>query len=708
MTASAVGREHARLEGRDKVTGDARYAVEYPTDDVTYGWTVAATATRGRITRIDPAAALATPGVLDVLHHGHAPRLVHGVDATLFLLQDPAVHYRGEPVAVVVARTLEAAREGARLVRIDYDTEPHSTVLTEHHPGLYRPDKVNPGYPTDTADGDFDAGFAAAEIRVDATYRTPAYHNNPMEPHATTARWQDGRLLVHDSNQGSTPVQATLAGLFGLPDEAVRVISEHVGGGFGSKGAAKAPVVLAALAARQVGRPVRLALTRQQLFGPIGYRTPTIQRVRLGADTDGTITAICHDAISQTSTIHEFAEQTAVYTRSMYAGRHRRTTHRLVQLDVPTPFWMRAPGECPGAYALESAMDELATACGLDPVELRIRNDTAVDPEQGQPFSSRNLVACLREGARRFGWADRDPTPGIRRDGRWLVGTGVAGASYPARSRAAAAAVTAAPDGTFEVRINATDIGTGARTALWQVAADALAVPDDRVAIRIGDSALPPAGVAGGSMGTASWSWAVIRACEGLRHRIRESPDGAVPADGLTVEVSTADEIRAQPARPRHAYGAHFVEVRVDADTGEIRVNRMLGVFAAGRVVNPTTARSQFIGGMTMGLSMALHEEGLLDERYGDWVNHDLATYHISACADVERIEAYWLPEEDAELNPAGVKGIGEIGIVGSAAAVNNAVHHATGIRIRDLPVRLDKLLDRLPGVDSAPAGHAR
>jgi len=695
--STEVGVAHPRLEGRDKVTGAARYAVEFPTDDVTYGWAVPAGAARGRITRIDAAPALAVPGVLDVLHHGHAPRLVPGVDATLFLLQEPAVHYRGELIAVVVAETLEAAREGARLVRVDYDTEPHSTVLTEHHPGLYRPDKVNPAYPADTADGDFDAGFAAAQIRVDATYRTPAHHNNPMEPHAATARWRDGRLLVHDSNQGSTSVQATLAELFGLPDEAVRVITEHVGGGFGSKGAAKAPVVLAALAARQVGRPVRLALTRQQLFGPVGYRTPTIQRVRLGADGDGRITAVCHDAISQTSTIHEFAEQTAVYTRGMYAGRHRRTTHRLVRLDVPTPFWMRAPGECPGAYALESAMDELATACGVDPVELRIRNDPPVDPEQGQPFSSRNLVACLREGARRFGWADRDPTPGLRRDGRWLVGTGVAGSSYPARSRPAAAAATAAPDGTFEVRINATDIGTGARTALWQVAVDALAVPADRVAIRIGDSALPPAGVAGGSMGTASWSWAVIRACEGLRERLRESPGGPVPAEGLTVEVSTADEIRAQPARPRYAYGAHFAEVRVDVDTGEIRLNRMLGIFAAGRIVNPTTARSQFIGGMTMGLSMALHEEGLLDERYGDWVNHDLATYHVSACADVERIEAYWLPEEDAELNPAGVKGIGEIGIVGSAAAVTNAVHHATGVRIRDLPVRLDKLLDRLP-----------
>ncbi|MET8363933.1 xanthine dehydrogenase family protein molybdopterin-binding subunit [Micromonospora sp. NPDC005194] len=690
MSTGAVGRAHPRLEGREKVTGTARYAVEYPVDGVTYGWAVQAAVVRGRITRVDTDEALASPGVLAVLHHGNAPRIAPGPQPELWLLQEPAVNHRGQFVAVVVATSLEAAREGARLVRIDYDATPHSTVLTDDHPGLYRPEHVNPSYPTDTAEGDFDAGYAAAPVRVDATYRTPAYHNNPMEPHATTARWHDGRLLVHDSTQGAAPVQTTLAELFGLPQESVRVIAEHVGGGFGSKGSAKAAVVLAALAARHVDRPVKLALTRQQLFGPIGYRTPSIQRVRLAADTDGRLTAVCHDAISQTSTVREFAEQIAVYTRSMYAAPHQRTTHRLVRLDVPTPFWMRAPGECPGAYALESAMDELAIAVGVDPVELRIRNDAQVDPDQGEPFTSRNLVACLREGAQRFGWAQRDPTPRARRDGRWLIGTGVAGSSYPARARPSSAAATARPDGTFLVRIDATDIGTGARTALWQVAADALGVPPERVEIRIGDSDLPVAPVAGGSMGTASWSWAVIRACEALRGKLR---DGAPPGTEVSAEADTTDEVGGQPERPRYAYGAQFVEVRVDADTGEVRVNRMLGVFAAGRVVNPTTARSQLIGGMTMGLSMALHEEGLLDERYGDWVNHDLATYHITGCADVEAIEAYWLDERDDELNPAGVKGVGEIGIVGTAAAVANAVHHATGVRIRDLPIRLDKLV---------------
>ncbi|MEH1165145.1 xanthine dehydrogenase family protein molybdopterin-binding subunit [Micromonospora sp. CPCC 205539] len=694
MSGGAVGRSYPRLEGREKVTGTARYAVEYPVDGITYGWAVPAAAVRGRITRVDTAPALAVPGVLAVLHHGNAPRLAPGSEPELWLLQEPAVRYRGQLIAVVVATTLEAAREGARLVRIDYDAGPHSTVLTADHPGLYRPEHVNPSYPTDTAEGDFDAGYAAAPIRVDATYRTPAYHNNPMEPHATTAQWHDGRLLVHDSNQGASPVQAMLAELFELPTESIRVVARHVGGGFGSKGFAKAAVVLAALAARHVDRPVKLALTRQQLFGPVGYRTPTIQRVRLAADADGRLTAVCHDAISQTSTIREFAEQTAVYTRSMYAAPHRRTTHRLVRLDVPTPFWMRAPGECPGAYALESAMDELATEVGIDPVELRIRNDPAVDPDQGKPFTSRNLVACLREGAERFGWPDRDPTPRSRRDGRWLVGTGMAGSSYPARSMPASATATARPDGSFLIRIDATDIGTGARTAIWQVAADALGVPPERVEIRIGDSDLPTARLAGGSMGTATWSWAVIRAAQALREKLRDTP---LADSEVTAAVNTEEEVGGQPTLPRYAYGAQFVEVRVDADTGEVRVNRMLGVFAAGRVVNPATARSQLIGGMTMGLSMALHEEGVLDERYGDWVNHDLATYHITGCADVEQIEAYWVDESDDELNPAGVKGIGEIGIVGTAAAVANAVHHATGVRIRDLPIRLDKLISPSP-----------
>jgi xanthine dehydrogenase YagR molybdenum-binding subunit len=690
-----VGQAHPRLEGRDKVTGAARYAVEYPAEDVAHAWAVTSSIAKGRITRVDAEAALAAPGVLAVMWYENAPRLCSEEDPELFVLQKPEVAYRGQIVALAVASTLEAAREAAELVHLEYDAQPHNSVLTPDDPGLYAPEKVNPQFPTDTAVGDFDAGYAAAAVRIDNTYRTPAYHNNPMEPHATTAQWSADRLTVHDSNQGSSAVQQTLAALFGVPHEGVRVISEHVGGGFGAKGWARSSVVLAALAARRVGRPVRLALTRQQMFGPVGYRTPTIQRIRLGAGADGRLTAICHDAIEQTSTIKEFAEQTAVYSRSLYAAPHRRTTHRLVRLDVPTPALMRAPGECPGSFALESAMDELAVACGMDPIELRIRNEPTVDPEEQTPFSSRNLVACLREGALRFGWADRDPSSGVRRRGRWLTGTGVAGCAYPARSRPSTASAHARADGSYHVQINATDIGTGARTALWQIAADELGAAPQRVTISIGDSDLPPASVAGGSTGTSSWGWAVGKACRALRDQIQDRHGGTVPAGGVTAHASTDEDITAQSRYARYTFGAQFAEVRVDIDSGEVRVGRLLGVFAAGRIVNPTTARSQLLGGMTMGLSMALHEEGLLDPRSGDWVNHDLATYHFAACADVERIEAYWIDEHDPHGNPLGTKGVGEIGIVGTAAAIANAVYHATSMRVRDLPVRLDKVLAR-------------
>jgi xanthine dehydrogenase YagR molybdenum-binding subunit len=437
---------------------------------------------------------------------------------------------------------------------------------------------------------------------------------------------------------------------------------------------------------------VKVAATRREMFAFTGYRTPTIQRVRLAAGADGRLEAIVHDVVEQTSTVKEFAEQTAVVTRMMYAAPSRRTTHRLAALDVPTPSWMRAPGECPGMYALESAMDELAIACGMDPVELRIRNEPAVDPESGLPFSSRNLVACLREGARLFGWEGREPTPGPRRQGRHYIGMGVASSTYPARRRPASATARAEPTGGYVVRIAASDIGTGSRTALTQIAADALRVPMADVRVLIGDSDLPFAPLAGGSAGTASWGTAVVRACEALRDRL-EAGGGAVPPEGLEAFVDTSEEIEAQEPMSRHGFGAQFCEVHVDADTGEITVPRLLGVFAVGRVMNAKTARSQFLGGMTMGLSMALHEESVMDSEFGDYLNSDLAGYHVAACADVHDIEAVWLDEPDEHLNPMGSKGIGEIGIVGTAAAIANAVHHATGVRIRDLPIQPDRLL---------------
>jgi xanthine dehydrogenase YagR molybdenum-binding subunit len=685
----------ARVDGPDKVTGRARYAVEHPVDGAAHAWAVPSVIAKGAIRSVDASAALALPGVLAVLTPDNAPRLPGTGDPELALFQSRVVAYRGQFVAAVVADTLETAREAADQVRIAYDQAAHDVTLTSGHPGLYKPDHVNPRYDTDAAVGDFDGAFAAAPVRVDATYRTPAEHNNPMEPHATIAVWHGDTLTLYDSTQGPPRVAAQVAALFGLGPGAVRVIAEHVGGGFGAKGMPRPNVVLAAMAARMTGRPVKCAVTRQQMFAATGHRAPSIQRVRLGAEPDGRLLALCHDVFAQTSTLKEFTEQSAVATRHMYAAPHRRTTHRVVRLDVPTPSWMRAPGECPGMFALESAMDELAAACGVDPVGLRILNEPARHPETGRPFSSRNLTACLREGAARFGWAGRDPAPGVRRDGpggRWLTGTGVAASTYPARAMASQARVSVSESGRYQVSIAAVDIGTGARTALLAVAAEALGVPAAAIDLLIGDSALPPAMIAGGSMGTASWSWAVVKACRSLRDQIR-ARDGAVPPGGLAAQAATSADIDALPDHARYSFGAQFAEVRVDADTGEVRVPRLLGVFAAGRIVSPAQARSQLIGGMTMGLSMALHEESAMDPQFGDYPNHDLAGYHIAAHADVQDVEAAWIDEDEPELGPIGAKGIGEVGIVGTAAAIANAVYHATGIRVRDLPIRLDKLL---------------
>ena len=689
----AVGTPLSRVEGREKVTGQARYAYEQPIEGVAYAAAITATIATGEITGVDAAQALGIEGVLAVISHENAPRLAEVDDGELRLFQSPSVAYRGQIVAAVVAESLEIAQEAAAAVRLDYRSAEHDVELRPGHPRFYKPEKVNPSFPTDVAHGDLDAGLAAAEVVVDATYTTQPIHNNPMEPHASLAIWEDGGLTLYDSIQGTWRAHNEIAELFELEPERVRVISQHVGGGFGSKGTPRPQAVLAAVAARIVERPVKVALTRQQLFSMVGYRTPTIQRVRLGASRDGRLAAIGHDAFEQTSTIREFAEQTTVATRMMYAAPNRLTTHRLVALDVPTPSWMRAPGECPGMYALESAMDELAVACGIDPIELRIANEPAEDPEKGIPWSSRNLVACLREGAERFGWAGRDPTPGARRDGRWLVGTGVAASTYPAYRAPSQATARIDADGDFTIQIAAADIGTGSRTALTQIAADALGVDPSQVRMEIGDSAFGQAALAGGSMGTASWGSAVVKACQALLTQPTSSAGTGEQGEG-EVTASTSEEVKALSELSRHAFGAQFVEVRVDVDSGEVRLPRVLGVFGVGRVINPKTARSQFIGGMTMGISMALHEESVMDREFGDYLNHDLAQYHVPACADIQEIDATWVEEDDDELNPMGSKGIGEIGIVGTAAAVANAVFHATGKRVRDLPIRLDRLLD--------------
>ncbi|WP_377271754.1 xanthine dehydrogenase family protein molybdopterin-binding subunit [Peterkaempfera sp. SMS 1(5)a] len=692
----ALGAPLYRVEGRAKVTGAARYAVEASVPDAAYAWPVPATVARGAVTAVHCGEALAEPGALAVLTHENAPRLRETEDANLAVLQSPAVAHRGQVVALAVAETLEAARSCAAAVRVEYAELPHDAEFRGDHPGLYTPGEVNGGYPTDRERGGFDAAYAASPVQFDASYHTPPLHNHPMEPHASVAEWDGGRLITRDSDQGSSDARKTLAALFGLDPRDVLVVAEHVGGGFGSKGIPRPQLVLAAMAALVVQRPVKLALPRSLLPALTGHRAPTAQRVRIGADRDGRISALAHEVATCTSTLVEFVEQAAVPARLMYTSPHSRTTHRVVALDLPTPSWMRAPGECPGMFALESAMDELAEVCGVDPVELRIRNEPAAEPDSGRPFSSRGLVDCLREGARRFGWHDRDPRPGVHREGRLLLGTGVAAATYPVYVNPCAAEARAESGDRFTVRINATDIGTGARTVLAQIAADALGVPADAVRAEVGRSDLPDASVAGGSSGTSSWGWAVHKAGRELRRLLDQDHGGAVPSGGLAVVADTTEDVAAGREYARHAFGAQFAEVQVDTATGEVRVRRMLGVFAAGRILNPRMARSQFIGGMTMGLGMALLEGSTVDPRFGDDVERDLSAYHLPTCADVPDIEAHWVDEDDPHLNPMGSKGIGEIGIVGAAAAVANALHHAVGHRFRSLPVRPDTVLAAL------------
>lgn len=676
----APGPAGHRVEGVETVTGAARYAYEHPVPDAAYAYPVQAPIANGRIGALDAAGALAMPGVIAVLWGGNTEPLGTG-GFELSLFHRTEVTYKGQLVGVVVADTLEVAREAAAAVRVDYTRDEHDVLLRADHPGLYQPEKVNPALPTDTGYGDVAAGLAGAAARVDVTYTTPVQHNNPMEPHAAIASWDEaGALTVYDTTQGPAADRDTIAEVLGLEPERVRVISPHVGGGFGAKGTTRPHAILAALAARAVGRPVKVALTRQQMFTLTGHRTPTIQRVQLGAAADGRLTAVAHDVIEHTATRTEFAEQTAACTRVMYGTPAMRTTHRLARLNVPAPSWMRAPGEAPGMYALESAMDELAVALGMDPVELRIVNEPGTEPESGLPFSSRHLADCLREGADRFGWAGRDPRPGASRRGRWLVGTGVAASTYPARRRPSTAEARAV-DGGYEVRIAAADIGTGARTVLGELAASVLGVDAARVRVVLGHSALPHAPLAGGSMGTASWGSAVAAACEAL---LKNGEHGS---------ADTTRDVANDEKWARHSFGAQFAEVLVDPLTGEIRVPRLLGVFAAGHVLNPVLARSQLIGGMTMGLSMALLEKTAVDASAGGFVRTDLAQYHIATYGDAPSVEAFWIDEADAHLWPGGGKGIGEIGITGTAAAIGNAVWHATGRRVRDLPVTPAKLL---------------
>jgi xanthine dehydrogenase YagR molybdenum-binding subunit len=715
-----IGQPIDRLDGPVKVTGKATYAYEYCHDETPlYGVVVTATIGRGRIRKIDLSEAQRSPGVCEVFTHENAPaqgdRNAPGLSPLPYArarptLANPEVGHYGETVALVVADTFEQAQAAANLVRLEYGAEAGHFDFKADVDKAYAPKALLFGMPTDSAVGDFDAGYKSASAKIDHAYHTPYCFSQPMEPNACLAVPRGDDLELYVGAQIVDAARMCVASTLKIDPQRVKVISAYVGGGFGSKLNIHAETILAAMAARRLARPVKVALTRRQIFHDVGVRPTSIQRIRLAAEWDGKLVALGHDATMHTNRQDEFVEASALGTRSFYAAPNRLTRHRLVPLDMLSGEDVRAPGEAPGLLAFETAMDELAHTLSIDPIELRIRNEPTVDPERNVPYSERRVVECLREGARRFRWDRRQQKPGTVRDGKWLVGLGVSAAIRVHPQAPAKARVRLARDGTCTVLSDMTDIGTGTYTVIAQVAADGLGLPISQVRVELGRSDLPPSWGSGGSWGASSSAMAVYRACETLREKLQitrradpgqtlsdllaRSHPGGLEAEGEATPMFNDPNFASNSI---HTYGAHFAEVGVDADTGEVRLRQMLGVFSAGRVLNPKTARSQMIGGMTFGVGMALLEEAIVDPRSGAFVNGDLAGYLVPVQADIPAIQAVLLDGFDEKANALGVKGLGELGICGAGAAVGNAVFNATGIRVRDFPITLEKLLPGLP-----------
>ncbi|MER7444225.1 xanthine dehydrogenase family protein molybdopterin-binding subunit [Micromonospora avicenniae] len=742
----AIGATLNRVDGRYKVRGESRYSAEVPVTNLAHAVVVNAKVASGRITSIDTSEAERATGVLAVLTHrnlgrvANVPRLLPSLAGlaapgqTFFPMQDETVHYGGQPVAIVVADTIERADHAGTLIRFEYETTPATTLLDQARDRAYVPERIFGGLlPGQGSRGDVAKALAEAEVCVEATYRFAPNHHNPIEMSASTAIWDDvDRLTIYDSTQGPNAVQLTVAELLGLPPISIRVVSHAVGGSFGSKAMVWHHPTLAALAARHVGRPVRLVLTREQMFTSCGHREEQEQRITIGARADGRITALRHHKISLTSPFDDWAEPSLQSAAVAYLNPNYEGVYHLVRGNTITPTFMRAPGEASGMFALECAMDELAERVGIDPLELRMRNYSDTDPESGKPWSSSGLRECLQRAAELFGWHDRDPRPGSRREGQWLIGTGLASALYPVTQpvnpqRAKARIYN---DGTAVVEAGVSEFGTGVFTAMTQVAADALGLPVERVRFVGGSSDLPNITAAVGSAGTSAVGSAVhVTACELRDQLIRRavgddhSPlHGADPArvevrDGKMVLADRPDvgetysDLLHRTMTPDvevlgtwnpppqdagygiHTFGAQMAEVAVDADLGVVRVRRMVGVFAPGRVLNRKLAHSQLMGGMLWGLGQALMEATRMDPRLGRWANASLADYLVPVNADAPDVVVDTVELRDDVVNPIGIKGVGEIGVVGAAAAIANAVHHATGRRIYELPITLEKLL---------------
>jgi xanthine dehydrogenase YagR molybdenum-binding subunit len=735
---SNIGQPLTRRDGILKVTGQAPYAADRHPPNMLYAVLAVSRIARGRVTFLDVAAAKNHPGVVDVMTPAHKPALAQDPDAKtdpfmfrIDLLQNDGVRYANQPIAVVIAETLEAATEGAALLAPQYDTLPPRVGLDAGQ--SFVPAVVGPGFPAVVEHGDVSAGLAGAAQAIDATYETPSQYHNPMEPHAITAVWNGDKLSVDTPTQGLALAQARMAGLFGIPAENIHIRSPFLGGGFGGKGLIAGPQILGIMAARLVGRPIQLVLRREQMYGPVGHRAPTRQRLHVGADAAGVLTALEHHAKTVSSAFDDFFEPAANASHTLYAAPAIKTGHEGVRVDSGTPTFMRAPGEASGSIALESAIDEMAWACGIDPLEFRIINHAEVEPISGRPFSSKALRECYARAAERFGWAGRPLAPRQMRDeAGLLVGWGVGTATFPAVMFQGNARAVVRADGRGVMETGAHDMGQGAWTALAQIAADSLALDLDDVEFRSGTSDLPDAGIAGGSGHTATAGLAIHNAGAAAIAKLaeiatgdRRSPlfgagnAGVIARDGrlfrrddenrnesyaailaraglAEVEASGSGAVDpvAQAEYAMHAHGAVFAEVKVDPQLGQIRVTRMVGAFAAGRIINPKLVRSQLLGGMIWGVSFALHEEALVDPRSGRIVNTDLAEYRVPVNADVPAMEVLTIHEDDPHVNALGIKGVGEIGITGTAGAVANAVWHATAIRVRKFPITLDRLIE--------------
>jgi xanthine dehydrogenase YagR molybdenum-binding subunit len=744
MSTKSIGKPVSRVDGRAKVTGAAKYAAEFNVPNLAHGFVVNSEIAKGRIKKIDRTAALGVPGVIEVFAHDNRPTMASGsgkyTDETappgspFRPLYDDAIMFAGQPIALVVAEEFEIARFAATLVEIEYEAEEAITDIDTQIGKAYEPPKKRfPGWDPGPR-GDVDKAFTQSPIKIEHTYRTPIEHHNPMECFGTTAVWEDdGRLTIYDKTQGAPNCHRYVCSVFGLAKDKVHLLSPYVGGAFGIGLRPNYQLNLAVLAAIGLKRPVRVALTRQQMF-TLGYRPETIQTLSLGAEEDGSLSALRHDAIANTSRFEDYQEPTAIWTGALYHCNYASASAKLAQIDLFTPCDMRAPGGASSLYAIESAMDELSYAVDIDPLELRLKNYSEWDQNEDKPFTSKALKDCYYRGAERFGWSKRKAKPRSMREGRELVGYGMASGIWEAFRVPTSARAVLAPEGTLEIGCATADIGTGTYTILTQIGAEMLGLPIDKVTVKIGDSDLPLAPVEGGSWTAASAGSAVVEACNGIRQellkrasKIKNAPlEGAELADITFVEGEM--RVRGDPSRAialtdvlhgfndpiksevtskpdpavfkrysHYTHSAVFAEVRLDEELGMLRVVRVVSAVAAGRILNPKTARSQIMGAVVGGIGMALHEESVVDHRFGRIINHNFAEYHVPVNADVHDIEVIFVEEREAHLNPLGVKGVGEIGIVGTAAAIANAAYHATGVRVRDLPITIDKLLGLTP-----------